>query len=142
MRNSTPPVANATDTAKQNSRKYETPIFWQVISKARKIYDVQIDQNVAIKQKAIMRFVPASYANPKNFWIEFEKQKNRLLDSRRFISACEAAGLDDKNVAENIVFMGSSTLNKVLKFGIDSVLGASIELYGEQISPMDEKKEQ
>lgn len=135
-------TGNISDTAKQNSRKYETPIFWRVISKARKIYDVQIDQNAAIKQKAIMRFVPASYVNPKNFWIEFAKQRDRLLDSRRFISACKAADLDDKNVAENVVFMGSSTLNKVLKFGIDNVLGVSIQLYGERISPMDEEIEQ
>lgn len=60
-----------------------------------------------------MRFMPALYPNPDQFWIEFMEQVNILLDSRRFCRECTALGYQPENVAEHVVFLGSTPMRKV-----------------------------
>lgn len=119
------------------NKRHEIPALWKVLGKARPVYAVQINKSNEVKASCIMRFMPALYPNPDQFWIEFMEQVNILLDSRRFCRECTALGYQPENVAEHVVFLGSAPMRKVLREGVQNTLGASIQFYKERFSPVE-----
>lgn len=119
------------------SKRHEIPALWKVLGKARPVFTVQISKTNEVKASCIQRFMPALYADENQFWVEFMKQVNILLDSRRFCRECKALGYQPENVAEHVVFLGSAPMRKVLREGVQSTLGASIQFYKERFSPVE-----
>lgn len=119
------------------SKRHEIPALWKVLGKARPVFTVQISKTNEVKASCIQRFMPALYADENLFWIEFMKQVNILLDSRRFCRECKALGYQPENVAEHVVFLGSAPMRKVLREGVQNTLGASIQFYKERFSPVE-----
>ena len=124
-------------TRKFFTKRPEIPALWRVISKARPVYEVQINKSNEVKASCIQRFMPALYPNQAQFWIEFMEQVGILTDSRRFCRECEALGYQPENVAEHVVFLGSAPMRKVLREGVQNTLGASIQFYKERFSPVE-----
>lgn len=119
------------------SKRHEIPALWKVLGKARPVFTVQISKTNEVKASCIQRFMPALYADENQFWVEFMKQVNILLDSRRFCRECKALGYQPENVAEHVVFLGSAPMRKVLREGVQNTLGASIQFYKERVSPVE-----
>lgn len=119
------------------NKRHEIPALWKVLGKARPVFTVQISKTNEVKASCIMRFMPALYPNPDQFWIEFMEQVNILLDSRRFCRECTALGYQPENVAEHVVFLGSAPMRKVLREGVQNTLGALIQFYKERFSPVE-----
>lgn len=119
------------------SKRHEIPALWKVLGKARPVFTVQISKTNEVKASCIQRFMPALYPDPSQFWIEFMEQVNILLDSRRFCRECKALGYQPENVAEHVVFLGSAPMRKVLREGVQNILGATIQFYKERFSPVE-----
>ena len=51
------------------NRRHEIPALWKVLGKARPVFTVQISKTNEVKASCIMRFMPALYPNPDQFWI-------------------------------------------------------------------------
>lgn len=101
------------------------------------MYAVQINKSNEVKASCIQRFMPALYPDPSQFWIEFMKQVNILTDSRRFCRECITLGYQPENVAEHVVFLGSAPMRKVLREGVQNILGATIQFYKVRFSPIE-----
>lgn len=117
------------------TKRNQIPALWRVLNKARPVFLVQINKGNDVKLTCIQRFMPALYADEKQFWIEFMEQVNILLDSRRFCRECKTLGYLPENVAEHVVFLGSAPMRKALREGVQNTLGASIQFYNERFSP-------
>lgn len=121
-------------------RKRAVPALWRVLTKARKVFEVQINKTNPVKLQCLERFMPSYYADQDQFWVDFMKQVGILMDSRRFYNECKSKGYNPQNVAEHIVFSGSKTIKKVLLEGVGNVLGSSIQFYQDTFVPKDKRK--
>lgn len=119
------------------SKRHQIPALWKVLGKSRAVFMVQITKTNEVKANCIQRFMPALYADTNQFWIDFMEQVNILLDSRRFCRESKALGAQPEHVAEHVVFLGSASVKKVLREGVQSTLGASIQFYKERFSPAE-----
>jgi hypothetical protein len=70
----------------------------------------------------------------EKFWADYAHQVNTLVDSRRFCNDCLKHEIKPETLAEHIVFLGSTTMRKVLKEGIDLALKGTIHLYKESFT--------
>ena len=113
----------------------QAPSIWKVLIKARRKFDAQINKSNQIKFQCITDFMHAEFPDVEKFWITYEKQVDRLLDSKRYESECKKLGIDAAILAQHIVFLGSGTINKVLKNGIEATLGKDITLYKGTLLP-------
>ena len=118
-------------------RRSTTPPMWRVMTQARPVFDVQLKKDNEIKLACIDKFMNAAYSDANKFWADFMEQVNILLDSRRYCRECKILGLKPEYVAEHIVFLGSATMKKVLKYGVSRTLGADVQLYWKRFSPED-----
>lgn len=109
----------------------------RVLGRAKKTFDAQLEKNNDTKLKCINAYLSAEMNDTSKFWGEFMEQVEKLLDSRKYLRECQRLDYDASNVAEHIVFLGSATLNKVLKYGVQNVLGNDLMLYSERFSPKD-----
>lgn len=139
-------VANANvneNTAKGNKRNVGTqkrqaiPAMWRILGRAKKTFDAQLTKSNETKLRCIDAYLPAEMNDTQRFWGEFMQQVEKLLDSRKYLRNCQQLGYDAANVAEHVVFLGSAMLNKVLKYGVENVLGNDLMLYSERFSPKD-----
>lgn len=118
-------------------KRQAIPAMWRVLGRAKKTFDAQLDKNNETKLKCINTYLLAEMNDVPKFWGEFMEQVEKLLDSRKYVRNCQQLGYDATNVAEHVVFLGSAMLNKVLKYGVENVLGNDLMLYGERLSSED-----
>ena len=121
---------------KENKQKRQAiPPMWRILGKAQKAFNAQLDKDNKMKFRCIDMYLNSEMNDAPRFWGEFMVQVERLLDSRKYVMECKQLVFDATNVAEHIVFLGSAKLNKVLMFGVQSVLKNDLMLYGERLSP-------
>lgn len=133
-------VVNSIEKANGNStqrKRKSVPPMWRILGKARNVFDVQLSKSNEIKLQCIEKFMNAEIKDTDKFWSDFMEQVDKLLDSRRYITECMSLECKPENIAEHIVFLGSATINKVLKDGVQKTLGNDLRLYTERISPKD-----
>ena len=118
-----------------NQKRQAIPAMWRILGRAQKAFEAQLEKDNRVKLKCIESYLVAEMNDVPRFWNEFMEQVEKLLDSRKYVRECQQLEYDPTNVAEHIVFLGSSTLNKVLKYGVQSVLGSKLMFYGDRFSP-------
>lgn len=127
--------SNNESTPKKVTRK-PTPKIWAVLSKARKSFDAQLNKSNEIKLQCVKKFSAGEYADQEKFYNDFMKYVELLTDSKKFCEAAEANEMEPNILATHIVFLGSSTMNKVLKEGLDnSPVAGDLNLYKEAFMP-------
>ena len=113
-------------------RVYRPQPVYQVLRKARLLFRRQVEQNSETKAKCIDAALAASpdlYPDKLRFELDFRAERERLTDSKRFCSECEALKKVPENVADNAVFEGKGMVDKTLKLGVRVALGEFIHMY-------------
>lgn len=116
---------------KKAKRIYKPQPLYQVVKKAKALFMRQLVQNGETKAECLKIALQRSndlYQDQLRFWQDFRAERERLTDSNRFCKACEAMGLKPTYVADNTVFEGKGTLEKVLKEGLQ-VLGEKVHMF-------------
>lgn len=122
------------DKAPKRATKRNVSPLWSVITKANRVFAVQIDKDNECKLKCLKNAMVSKYSDHDKFWVEYHKHTSTLLDSRRFCKECVDYGCTPAYVAEHIVFEGSATMKEVLKRGVRVVLGEGVKLYKERFT--------
>lgn len=122
------------DKAPKRATKRNVSPLWSVITKANRVFAVQITKDNKCKLNCLKNAMVSKYSDHDKFWVEYHKHTSTLLDSRRFCKECVDYGCNPAYVAEHIVFEGSATMKEVLKRGVRVVLGEGIRLYKERFT--------
>ncbi|MDH6305925.1 hypothetical protein M2459_002712 [Parabacteroides sp. PF5-5] len=69
----------------------------------------------------------------EDFFTDFSKEKELLLDSKKISRECEVLNLNPEAVAQRVVFEGKKKMNEVLKNGLYSTFGEKIRAMGKPI---------
>ena len=112
-------------------RVYKPQPVYQVLKKARNLQLKQLVQNGESKAACIKATVAKCsdiYPDALRFDMDFRAERERLTDSKRFSSACEAKGLKPTEVADHVVFEGKAIVEKVLKEGLQ-ILGDKVQMF-------------
>ena len=126
---------NAPEKEQKKKRAAVSP-FWTVLNRARKTFDVQLVKNNETKLNCLKKYSGAEYDDQQKFHGAYMEKVERLTDSVRYCKAAEAAKCDPTVLATHIVFLGSATMNKVLKLGLENAgILRDIELYKEPFLP-------
>ena len=126
------------DCQTKKVKRKPTPQIWVVLNKARKSFNVQLTKSNDVKLQCLQKY-SAEIGDQQKFYNDFMEQVGKLTDSRRFCDAAEAKEVSPEILATHIVFLGSSTMNKVLKFGLDPI-EADLDLYKEAFMPESAQK--
>ena len=110
-----------------------SPTIWGILTKARRKFDAQCIKSNPLKVMCIEAFMYAESPDVEKFWLAYDEQAERLRDSKRFDAECKRLGIDATILSQHIVFLGSATVNNVLKNGVESTLGKDINLYREPL---------
>ena len=120
---------------KQRKRRGATPQIWRVLSKANRTFKPQLTKNNAIKLQCVTNHIPSYYPDEGIFWSDYMKEAEKLMNSVRYLRECKVLNATPINVAEHIVFLGSATVSKVLKHGVENTLGKKYKYYIERFTP-------
>ena len=123
------------DKAPKRATKRNVSPLWSVITKANKVFAVQVDKDNQRKLKCLEYAMVGKYSDHDKFWVEYHQQTSTLLDSRRFCKDCMDKGLYPVAIAEHVVFEGSAMMRKVLKEGVTNALGEKIQFYKDVFTP-------
>jgi len=111
--------------------KYKRDSFTRVITKARKMYDMQLTKDNTVKLLCVETYMKSVFNDTDKFWADYAERINKLLNSRELERECMAWGLNPYTIAEHTVFLGPTKINKVLKYGIYDTLGEDVRLYND-----------
>ena len=120
---------NNSNKAPKRATKRNVSPLWSVITKANKVFAVQIKKDNGTKLDCLKNAMVSKYSDHDKFWVEYHQQTSTLLDSRRFCKECVDYGCNPAFVAEHIVFEGSAMVRRVLKEGVKVVLREGVRLY-------------
>ena len=124
----------AVDFTIKSKKRPGIPAIWKVLQKAKRAFEPQLTITNEVKLQCIEKQIGAFFPDPTKFWSEFMTQAGKLMDSMRYLRDCANLGVSPMNVAEHIVFLGSATINKVLKNGVENTLARDLELYVDRLS--------
>ena len=130
---------NGAEKATKRATKRNVSPLWSVITKANKVFAVQVDKDNQRKLKCLEYAMVGKYSDHDKFWVEYHQQTSTLLDSRRFCKDCMDKGLYPVAIAEHVVFEGSAMMRKVLKEGVTNALGEKIQFYKNVFTPKNTK---
>lgn len=125
----------STEPARPQRNVSGTSQFWSVVTKARRTFEKQLDISNDVKRRCLEHFISTVTTDPVKFWADYMDEVNILLDSRKFERECEELGVDKTNIATHLVFLGSGMRNKVMRYGIRSVIGNDYILYKDRFIP-------
>ena len=128
-------VTESIKTQKRKPNRKPIPLLWRVLGKAKKKFDAQLSHTNETKLECVDIFVASDINDAPKFWGDFMEQVDKLMDSRKYTKECERLGYIPENIAEHIVFLGSATVNKVLKNGVQNTLNNHLKLYIDKFSP-------
>ena len=129
---------NVAPVVEQKKKRVAVPRIWTDLNRARKTFDAQLEKSNDVKLACVKKYTAATNNDLQKFHDRYMEQVGRLTDSKRFCKAADAAGCDPTILATHIVFLGSATINKVLKVGLEnSGILRDIELYKEPFMPTD-----
>lgn len=132
--NSVETVKSAEQTMRrQKSRK--ASVLWPTISKARRTFEKQLHKSDNIKEECLSNLIPSVASDVEHFWSEYMDQANVLLDSKRFEKECKDLNVDPTILATHIVFLGSGTMNRVLRNGIVNTIGSKYRDFSGKFVP-------
>lgn len=131
--NSSENVKGAESAKQQRSRK--ASVLWSTVSKARRTFEEQLHKSNELKRECLEKKIPSAASDVEHFWSEYMDQANVLLDSKRFEKECSDLSVDPTILATHIVFLGSGTINKVLRNGIVNTIGSKYRDFTEKFVP-------
>jgi len=123
--------ASGNNGSNKTKRAYNLPRVYKVLGRARRLYQSQVKTDADSKTlciEAALESYSEIYPDPLLFEQDFQNERERLTDSKRFCRECEALGKDANTIADNIVFDGKMLLEKVLKEGLQC-LGENIDKF-------------
>ncbi len=124
-----------TETAKPHRNVLGKSQFWAVVAKARRTFNRQLDMSNDVKRRCLEHFISTVTIDSVKFWADYMDEVNILLDSRKFERECAELGVDKTNIATHLVFLGSGMRNRVMQYGIRSVIGNDYILYKDRFVP-------
>lgn len=136
--NSVETVKDAESARQQRSRK--ASVLWSTVSKARRTFEKQLHKSNDLKRECLEKMIPSVASDVEHFWSEYIDQANVLLDSRRFEKECKDLNVDPTILATHIVFLGSGTMNRVLRNGIVNTIGSKYRDFTEKFVPKEAMK--
>ena len=122
----------ALETKKTSKKRYKPTPLGVVLRDARTIFRRQITKNGEVKKEALKEALAKNaklYPDKLRFELDFKAERDRLLDSKRFIKDCERESKTPKYMADNILFEGKSFVDRVLKNGIDYEIGEKMNMF-------------
>ena len=131
-------VKGAESAKLQRSRK--ASVLWSTVSKARRTFEKQLHKNNDLKRECLEKMIPSVASDVEHFWSEYMDQTNVLLDSKKFEKECSDLSVDPTILATHIVFLGSGTMNKVLRNGIMNTIGSKYRDFNEMFVPKEAMK--
>ena len=117
----------------QRGRK--ASVLWSTVSKARRTFEKQLHKSNDLKRECLENRIPSVASDVEHFWSEYMDQTNVLLDSKKFEKECSDLSVDPTILATHIVFLGSGTINKVLRNGIVNTIGSKYRDFTEKFVP-------
>lgn len=122
--------------------KHNVDIFWTVISKARKGFDLCLSEFKSNDMKlAYLRNYARVVSDVQVFFDEYmAKAKDvadQLADRVSVKEFCEKANVDLQILATHVVFMGQTKMAQVLRYGVGdgSPIHDKMNLYNERFLP-------
>lgn len=125
---------NSDKAAKRATKRNVSPL-WSVITKANRVFAVQVKKDNGTKLDCLNNAMVSKYPDQDRFWVEYHQQTSTLLDSRRFCKDCMDRGYCPVAIAEHVVFEGSTVMRKVLKEGVLHAIGENIQFYTKGFTP-------
>ena len=114
----------------------KTPAIWVTLNRARRMFHQQlkVTQNNSTKIACIHEASNEVYKkNSYMVWYDLVNESRRLTNLIDFNKYCGTLNLVPATVAQHVVFDGSSIVNKVIRYGVESVLGERILAYNEPL---------
>lgn len=114
----------------------KTPAIWVTLNRARRKFYQQLKatQNNATKIACIEEVAKEVYkSDHKMVWYDLLTESKRLTNLIDFNEYCHSLQRNPAFVAQHVVFEGSGTVNKVMRYGVECVLGNRILAYDEPL---------
>lgn len=114
----------------------KTPAIWMTLNRARRKFYQQLKatQNNATKIACIDEIAQEVYkSDHKMVWYDLLKESKRLTNLIDFNEYCHSLQRNPAFVAQHVAFEGSGVVNKVMRYGVESVLGDRILAYDEPL---------
>lgn len=120
----------------KGAKTSKTPAIWVTLSRARRKFYQQLKatQNNATKIACIDEVAQEVYkSDHKMVWYDLLKESKRLTNLIDFNEYCHSLQRNPAFVAQHVAFEGSGVVNKVMRYGIESMLGDRILAYDEPL---------
>lgn len=120
----------------KGAKASKTPAIWMTLNRARRKFYQQLKatQNNATKIACIDEVAQEVYkSDHKMVWYDLLKESKRLTNLIDFNEYCHSLQRNPAFVAQHVAFEGSGVVNKVMRYGIESVLGDRILAYDEPL---------
>lgn len=114
----------------------KTPAIWVTLNRARRKFYQQLKatQNNATKIACIDEVAMEVYQSKHEMvWYDLLTESKRLTNLIDFNEYCHSLQRNPAFVAQHVAFEGSGTVNKVMRYGVESVLGNRILAYDEPL---------
>lgn len=124
--------------------KHNVNIFWTIISKARKGFDLCLSEFKSNDMKlAYLRNSAKVVSDVQVFFNEYmalaKNVADQLADRVSVKEFCEKANVDLQILATHVVFMGKTKMAQVLRYGVgeQSPIHGRLNLFNERFLPDD-----
>lgn len=120
----------------KGAKASKTPAIWMTLNRARRKFYQQLKatQNNATKIACIDEVAQEVYkSDHKMVWYDLLKESKRLTNLIDFNEYCHSLQRNPAFVAQHVAFEGSGVVNKVMRYGVESVLGDRILAYDEPL---------
>ena len=129
-------IEASTSKKVKGAKVSKTPAIWVTLSRARRKFYQQLKatQNNATKIACIDEVAQEVYkSDHKMVWYDLLKESKRLTNLIDFNEYCHSLQRNPAFVAQHVAFEGSGVVNKVMRYGVESVLGDRILAYDEPL---------
>lgn len=120
----------------KGAKASKTAAIWVTLNRARRKFYQQLKatQNNATKIACIDEVAMAVYQSKHEMvWYDLLTESKRLTNLIDFNEYCHSLQRNPAFVAQHVAFEGSGTVNKVMRYGVESVLGDRILAYDEPL---------
>ena len=114
----------------------KTPAIWMTLNRARRKFYQQLKatQYNATKIACIEEVALEVYkSDHKMVWYDLLKESKRLTNLIDFNDYCHSLQRNPTFVAQHVAFEGSGVVSKVMRYGVEAILGDRILAYNEPL---------